>query len=104
MVLIFLEMMSYVFPHIGILIYMIFISVACGYLMEVARNLRVKLNLAEGDQCCDCCETWWCLLCKTCQLGRELEDVQNPIVRELVLNVQKASPFSTPCMVAKIVQ
>lgn len=36
--------------------------------------------------------------CKLCQMGNELTQVSDPNVRELVINVQKASPCGQACM------
>lgn len=72
--------------------------VACVFLLQVASQMRQRLNIRQGDQCMDCLMSWCCVACRTCQLGRELELTQIPEVRELVLNLQNASPCNQACM------
>jgi len=71
---------------------------ACVFLMQIANQLREKLRIRESDCCCDCMQSWFCVPCRTCQLGRELEPISVPEVRELVLNLQRASPCKQSCM------
>jgi len=71
---------------------------ACVFLMQIANQLRAKLRIRESDFCCDCMQSWCCVPCRTCQLGRELEPISVPEVRELVLNLQRASPCNQACM------
>jgi len=70
----------------------------CGFLMCIAQNMRQRLNISGGDGCKDCLLGYCCMSCRICQLGRELEMVQIPEVRELVLNIQKGSPIGQGCM------
>lgn len=86
-------------PHIGLIFYLIGLSIATSFLMSIARQIREKLSMKAEDDCCnDCCESFFCACCKTIQIGRELEDVEDPRVKELLLNIQKASPCGNDCI------
>jgi len=85
-------------PAVWWLFQMAYNACCCMFLMQIANNLRQKLQIRESDFCCDCMQSWFCVPCRTCQLGRELEPISDARVRELVLNLQRASPCNQACM------
>lgn len=79
-------------PGVYSVTWLIWDILACALLMCIAQNMRQRLNITGGDGCMDCLLGFFCTGCRICQLGRELEMVQNPEARELVLNIQKGNP------------
>jgi len=78
--------------------YVIWNGIATFFLMEATKNIYRKLGIQQEDVCVSCLLSFCCGGCRLCQLGNELTQIEIPEVRELVINIQKASPCGQACM------
>lgn len=69
--------------------YVVYAACAAFFLTEIAGKMRKKLGMAPGNTCNDWCESCCCVPCKIIQIGLELEDIENPAVKELVFEYSK---------------
>jgi len=80
------------------LMLLIYNGIATFFLMEINKQLCERLNILKEDDFTSCLLSFFCSACKLSQMGNELTQIQLPEVRELVLNVQQASPCNQACM------
>jgi len=82
----------------GLIAYLLYNGLSTFFLMELHKQLCERLNLQKEDEFTSCILSFFCSPCKLSQMGNELTLIQYQEVRELVLNVQRASPCGQACM------
>merc|ERR1739848_495765 len=60
---------------------------------SVASKMRNRFNIVRRpDGCTECLTYFFCLGCFVCQMGRQLENQQDPVAQELIVNIKNANP------------